>query len=228
MSRRSVYILGGVFATLVALTALTRFWLSRPALPAKPPVSLAGMTATSVDRIILRSPDASTILVRDGSLWRVQGSAPTTPGARPATRPAEMTQVNALFETLKKARFERLVTREADDPAAYGLATSTARWIVVMTGETTRLALKIGDPSDAPGSDYVQAPGDQAVWTLSGGLRDAADPSSSVWFEKPKPSGSATGTVGPSTGTAPPPQETPGGGPASGPDPQGGSPPGAP
>lgn len=184
MSRRTVYILGGVFAALVALVALSRYIVARPGLPMRPPIDLASVTQGSADRVTVTEGQQRLVLVKSGVAWRI-GEGSQTATASPA-------QVEALFRALKAASFERLVAREAKDLAAYGLDTAKARTVIVMSGETTRAAFLIGGPTEEPGAGYLQALGDKAVWVVTGDLRSAADPNPAVWRAPPSTPATAT------------------------------------
>lgn len=184
MSRRTVYVLAGVFAAMVALVALSRYVVSRPSLPMRPPIDLAVVTAESSDRVTVSEGQQKLVLVKSGVAWRI-GEA-----SRAAT--ASPTQIDALFGALKAASFERLVARETKDLAAYGLDAAKARRVTITSGETTRAAFLIGSETEEPGAAYLQAVGDKAVWVVTGDLRSATDPNPAVWRAPPSAGATAT------------------------------------
>lgn len=193
MTKRTVTILAAVFVALVALIALTRYLDRRVALPAKPPVDLA-VEEKSADKVTITSADDAVTLVKVGGTWRLGDKADAT-GTPVATVAA--TQIQALFDGLKAARFERLVVRETKDLKDYGLDKAAARTVVISSGETTLVAFLLGGPSDVPGSDYLQAAGDKAVWVVSGDLKTLTDPNPAAWRPQPEASGEATAPTAP-------------------------------
>jgi hypothetical protein len=184
VSRKTVYILAGVFAAMVALVAVSRYIVARPNLPMRPPMDLAVVTADSADRVTVTVGQQKLVLVKAGLAWRIGEGAQTTT--------ASPTQVEALFGALKAASFERLVARETKDLAAYGLDAAKARRVIVTSGETTRAAFLIGSPTEEPGADYLQALGDKAVWVVTGDLRSATDPNPAIWRAPPSTGPTAT------------------------------------
>jgi len=184
MSRRTVYILAGIFAAMVALVALSRYIVARPNLPMRPPIDLATVSQQTVDRVAVQEGQQRLVLVKAGLTWRI-GEGSQTATASPA-------QVEAFFTALKAASFERLVARETKDLAAYGLDAAKARTVIVSSGETTRAAFLVGSPTEEPGAGYLQALGDKAVWVVTGDLRTATDPNPAVW--RAPPSSGATST----------------------------------
>jgi hypothetical protein len=189
MSRKTVYVLAGVFAALVALVALSRYIVARPNLPMRPPIDLATVSQETVDRVTVREGRQRLVLVKAGLTWRI-GEGSQTATASPA-------QVEAFFAALKAASFERLVTRETKDIAAYGLDAAKARTVVVSSGDTTRAAFLVGSPTEDPGAGYLQALGDKAVWVVAGDLRTATDPNPTIWrappAARPTPAPTSTG-----------------------------------
>lgn len=188
MSRRTVAILGVIFGILVGLVVLTRYLETRTALPTRPPVNLA-VAEAEVTRVVIASQEGTITLFKGEGGWRFE-----TGEAGSVAASASAGQVQALFNGLANARFQRLVARQPSKLDAYGLDSANARILALYAGETTRLAIRLGNVTEVPGEDYVQAIGDEAVWVVSGDLRAASEPRADLWRAKPSPARRPTGS----------------------------------
>jgi hypothetical protein len=171
MSRRTLYVLSAVLIVLVALIALSRWSLSRPpALAQRAPFDFAALTKDAVQRIVIQpgatSGQSPITLSRQAGVWRVTSSTG-------ATSPAASTaRVKAVFDGLAGASFERLVAKDATDPASFGLTTQTAIHVALYGPGGPLADFLIGNETDVPQDDYVMAIGRPEIWAVSGGLKD--------------------------------------------------------
>jgi hypothetical protein len=180
MKRRTVYVLAGVFLALVALIALSRWSMNRPpALAEKPPLDFASLTRDSVDMIQVSVPSGGSVAWfttrREGAVWRLITSVPGRPtgtGQAASSPTASATKITNVFDTLAHASFERLISKDATDLAAYGLTTMTATRVMLDLRSKRVADFLVGGETDVPQTNYVRFSGRPEVWAVSGGLKD--------------------------------------------------------
>jgi hypothetical protein len=197
VSRRTVYILAGILAVLVALIAVSRWSMSRPSLPEKPPADLAGATEQTVQRVTISSAEASVDLAKKNGTWTVEAPKVSSMPSTATAAPADSTRIKALFDEITASSFERLVARQATDLAAFGLDDATATRLQLAAQSGTLADLLLGNDADVPGTCYVKAADKPEVWVLSGNVKDALLGTHEEWLA----SSAATEGAIPATGT---------------------------
>lgn len=186
MTDKQFRILAAVFVVLAAALLFARWRASQPTGTPPPPIDLAALKDSGIDKIQITGSEATTTLEKTSGGWTVGGSA------------VETRAIQSLWAALSGAKFVELVSRNPANQETFGVSGPAARKVVFLAGADKKAELAIGNPADQsqmaqpqPGqaqSVYVKVGGSKEVWLVSGNLAAALPVSADAWRARaPKP-----------------------------------------
>lgn len=172
MTGKQLKALAAVFVALVAILALVRWNANRPATTATPPVDLATLKESGVDKVVLASREGTVTLAKTSSGWEADGS------------PATTAAVGNFWKSVAKTKFDEIVSTNPANQGTFGVSAPLARTITFFAGREKKAELTIGSPTDSPETFYLKVGGGKEVWTATGALGSTPF-SPDAWHAKP-------------------------------------------
>jgi hypothetical protein len=170
MSKRSLYLAGGVFLVLLAYVLLTQTGdrgfntLKLPALPQ--------IAAEKIQKVEITTPAGSLVLEKQPAAWQITS---------PLVFPADKNQLESLTRLLGELRITGLTSDRAGAAADFGLTTPTAVTLRVSGENQLAWELTVGQPDANQTHTYVQLPGDPKVYQVLGDITQQLSRPAAEW-----------------------------------------------
>lgn len=170
MSKRTLYIAGGVFLLLLAYVLLTQTGdrgfntLKLPQLPR--------IAAEKMLKIEITTQAGSLALEKQPAAWRITS---------PVDFPADKNKLDSLTRLLGELRITGLTSDRPGAAADFGLTTPTAATLRVSGEGGLAWELTVGRPDAAMTHTYVQLPGDPKVYQVLGDMTQQVSRPAAEW-----------------------------------------------
>ncbi|MEW6516450.1 MAG: DUF4340 domain-containing protein [candidate division FCPU426 bacterium] len=170
MSKRSLYIAGGVFLLLLAYVLFTQTGdrgfntLNLPVLPQ--------IKAEKLTKIEITTPAGSVIFEKQPAAWQITS---------PIAFAADKNKLDSLTRLLGELRITGLTSERPEAAADFGLTTPTASTLRVSGENQQAWELRVGQTDANQTHTYVQLPGDPKVYQVLGDITQQLSRPATEW-----------------------------------------------